>query len=243
MASAQQNLPCLYCRQSFRVLSTYIRHLKTHEGQKWVTCSVCGQKKAARCVLEFKQRKEHRCQNYEVWPWQVTRFSLQQTLLQGIGLPESAFQRLWDAAGTGAPVASGSQEPAQVDSSSEEECNQLPVGEPLPMNSDSTAYQERFPLGVHKDHQDIAGDVSLYVPHVEAVQMDSQPHDYYRVPAIHLASGAPVYLVAPTSIPCPGLLFRDYPAFAPVPVMSPLDLKDWKHTERRTVQVMCEFYD
>ena len=164
MASAQQNLPCLYCRQSFRVLSTYIRHLKTHEGSKWVTCSECGQKKIARCEKEFKRRKDHRCKDYEVWSWGVTTFSLQQTLLQDIGLPEPSFQRLWDDAGTGAPVASGSQEPAHVDSSSEEECNHLPVGEPLPMDSDSTAYQERFPLGVHKGHQDIGGEVSCMFP-------------------------------------------------------------------------------
>ena len=56
------------------------------------------------------------------------------------------------------------------------------------MNSESTAYQDRFPLGVHEGHEDIGGEVSLYVPRVEAVRMESEPFDYYRVPAIHLAS-------------------------------------------------------
>ena len=130
-----------------------------------------------------------------------------------------------------------------MDSSSEEEFYSIPVGEPLPMASDSTAYQERFPLGEHKEFPELQGDVSLYVPRVDATRMTSSPHDYYRIPALHLASGAPVYLVAPTTIPCPGLIFRDYPEFAPVPVMRPMDLKDWQFKELRTAQVMCRFYD
>ena len=228
-----------------------------------MTCSECGQKKIARCWNEFRTRKEHRCKDFEEWSWEVTKYSLQQTLLQGIGLPETAFLCLWDAAGTSAervvpveetvrdrggatvaspPWASGSQEPAQ-DSSSEEEAYQIPLGETLPMSSDSTDCRERFPLGEHTSFPDCRGEVSLYVPHVEAAQMTSLPHDYYRVPALHLASGAPVYLVAPTTIPCPGLIFRDYPEFTPVPVMRPIDLQAWQSKELRTAQVMCHFYD
>ena len=65
-----------------------------------MSCSVCGEKKRARCKDEFKTRVGHRCKDYEVWPWEVTKSSLQKMLHAGVGLPEDAFQRPWDAAGT-----------------------------------------------------------------------------------------------------------------------------------------------
>ena len=67
--------------------------------------------------------------------------------------------------------------------------------------------------------------------HVEAVTMPGEPHSYYHIPAVHLASGAPVFLIAPMTIPSPGIVFRDYPEFGPMPVLPPDALTSWPPKE------------
>ena len=160
MASSQQNLPCLYCRTSFRKLNTFIRHLKNHVGSDWISCSIlCGAKKKYQYRKEFAA--EHKFKDLEWLKWKVTKESLQKTLEAGVALPGPLFQHHWDAAGvvlveepvgeqgqveaaiSNRPRASRSQEPAH-DSSSDEEAHKMPLGWALPMFSDSADWRERF---------------------------------------------------------------------------------------------------
>ena len=135
--------------------------------------------------------------------------SLQRMLHAGVGLPEAAFH----AAGT----ATDEEEPAAGPSysSSEEDAGEVPLGHALDLPSSSCNWRERFPLADNEAYPDCRGEVSVLSVHVEAVTMPSQPHSYYRIPAVHLASGAPVFLVAPITIPSTGIVFRDYPEITP----------------------------
>ena len=54
--------------------------------------------------------------------------------------------------------------------------------------------------------------------------------DRIRVPAIHVATGAPGFLVAPSSVPSAALLFRDVPEFAPAPRVNVEALSAWPNT-------------
>ena len=141
------------------------------------------------------------------------------------------------------PCASGGAPapPAGSSSSESDEIVPMPMGHPLPMASVSPVWEERFPLGVHASHPDCTEGVSVVLPHLEAALVYGDV-DRLRVPAIHRPTGAPAYLIAPASLPCPGLLFRDLPDFSPAPTMTNADLEDWPNMTMLQILIPCDWH-
>ena len=117
----------------------------------------------------------------------------------------------------------------------------MPVGNPLPMASVSPDWKERFPLGAQASNPDCREGTSILLPRLEPALVCGDV-GRLRVPAIHLATGAPAFLVAPATVPNPGLLFRDLPEFAPAPALRDTDLEDWPNAELLKVKIACTWH-
>ena len=187
-----------------------------------------------------------RCPGFEKEEWSITRERLKQTLYWGFGVTAQAFDKLWDETPTPRtkalpvpPAAAGVRPPSPAGSSVSDELVPMPMGRLLEIpEDDSTDYRVRYPLGTHVTHPSVRKQVSVLVPCPEPALVPGDK-DMLRVPAVHRATGTPAFLVAPATVPSPGLLFRDVPEFSPVPIMSRDDLKDWPVSKLLAVEVPC----
>ena len=164
------------------------------------------------------------CPGFKKEEWCITREKLKQTLGWGFGITAQAFDKLWDATPTprtralpDPPAAAGARPDSPTGSSDTDEVLPMPRGLLLNMPD---------PLGALASHPSVRADTSILLLCPEPALVEGEA-DRLRVPAIHIATGAPAFLVAPATVPSAALLFRDVPEFAPIPIASVEDMSAW----------------
>ena len=140
--SQHEFLSCLYCRAaSFRKQKTWLAHMKTHLGARYVVCPMCG-KRSDWDHRDDMDRKPHptRCPGFVREEWYITREGLKQSLHWGFGISAQAFDRLWDETPTPKtealpvpPAAAGVRPPSPTGSSDSEGPVPMPLGKLLNM--------------------------------------------------------------------------------------------------------------
>ena len=59
-------------------------------------------------------------------------------------------------------------------------------------------------------------DVTLVMPTERAELVEINSRQFYRIPATHCATGAPVYLITPIEMGPPSVVFRQFRQFLPL---------------------------
>ena len=81
-------------------------------------------------------------------------------------------------------------------------------------------------LGALESHPSVRDETSILLLCAEPALVEGETN-HLRVPAIHVATGAPAFLVAPATVPSAALLFRDVPEFAPIPLVEVEEMSAW----------------
>ena len=278
---------CFYCAETFAAFSTFVEHLKSHEGSEWFLCSKCLVRKKKERRYELAPHK-HKCQGYDVLHQVVTVDSLAQATFAAYGLPVASFMSLHGVQrrkrSRGKPSAALGAPPPAPGVEEEEPAAPEPVPvveramitDPLPepphpqllpsvglfertrimasptdhvptgrhlvdFLEDGDSYVERF----HMTRPDLALPsvrplVRVCAPlhFAERVTIGGVP--MFKVPAVHMATGALVFLLAPATIGNPGRIFNSCPEFDIVPAAkSPEDCEWLLKFEAKRVNVIC----
>ena len=109
----------------------------------------------------------------------------------------------------------------------------LPRGAPhadVAMVSASCDWRDRYPIGGAEEIPSCRDVVEVYRPLADSLVVPGpRGGRFFRIPAVHSASGAPAVLLAPSTVISPGVVFRDCPEFEPVS-LDPWPDVDWTDT-------------